>query len=424
MNIFPNKLYFINIPLKAVTIIDYFRGDVYNLIIPNTFYGASNFIGGHNSFMKSFTRNFIAIMFAGILIITMLTNNFFAADRPINIQTDKNSQSSNPNVSIELLSPDEIDPDRAFSSDRMGGADDNTDDTEPSTFSTSEDENITTVTTNLPTDTTTVKTTTTLVPQKENDAQHIKNPNYKSKYYIVVYTGNQSVVVYGKDDTGAYSKIIKKFTCSSGNKSNSPTRKGLYAVKSKYRWQPLMGGVYGQYCSGIGSNYLFHSVPYAAKDPSSLYDASYDNLGRAVSHGCIRMCVRDCKWIYDNVPIGTQVNVVLVSGPAGAGVPKRKSGAKYRGWDPSDKWAEGNPYFDESEDTKTTTKKPTKTTTSNTSASTQSSVTSSNTTVSTNTTSHTTASHTTASTVATSQTTTSTTASTTSQTPQIVWPSR
>lgn len=391
-----------------------------------------NFTGGHNSFMKSFTKNFIAIMFAGILIITMLTNNFFAADRPINIQTDKNSQSSNPNVSIELLSPDEIDPDRAFSSDRMGGgAGDDAYDINPSTSSTSEDENITTVTTNLPTDTTTTKiTSTTLVPQKENDAQHIKNPNYKSKYYIVVYTGNQSVVVYGKDDTGAYSKIIKKFTCSSGNKSNSPTRKGLYAVKSKYRWQPLMGGVYGQYCSGIGSNYLFHSVPYAAKDPSSLYDASYDNLGRAVSHGCIRMCVRDCKWIYDNVPIGTQVNVVLVSGPAGAGVPKRKSGAKYRGWDPSDKWAEGNPYFDESEDTKTTTKKPTKTTTSNTSASTQSSVTSSNTTVSTNTTSHTTtsshttASHTTASTVATSQTTTSTTASTTSQTPQIVWPSR
>lgn len=374
------------------------------------------FTGGHKGFMKSFTRNFITIMFAGILIIAMLTNNVLAADDLINIQMDDSTDNGNPNVSVELLSPDEIDPNRAFSSDRMGGAIDDIDsETSTSSTSDSDGESITTVTTALPTDAsnTTKITTTTLVPQKENDAANIKNPNYKSKYYIVVYTGNQSVVVYGKDDTGAYSKIIKTFTCSTGNKSNSPTRKGLYSIKAKYRWRLLMGGVYGQYSSAIGSNYLFHSVPYASQDPSSLYDASYDNLGKAVSHGCIRLCVRDCKWIYDNAPIGTQVNVVWTSGPSGPGVPKRKSGAKYKGWDPSDKWAKGNPYFYESESTETTTKTTAQTTaSSNTSASTQSSVTSSNTTV----TSHTVTSQTTASSATESQTASSTESTTTQQT--------
>ena len=57
------------------------------------------------------------------------------------------------------------------------------------------------------------------------------------------------------------------------------------------------------------------------------------------------MCVRDCKWIYDNCDIGTQVRIVTDSGPEGPGVPKRKSDSKYSGWDPSDKWASGNPYF-------------------------------------------------------------------------------
>ena len=204
-------------------------------------------------------------------------------------------------------------------------------------------------------------TTQVNAPEDETkNNEYIKDPDYKSKYYIVVYTGSQSAVVYGKDKSGAYNVIVKAFTVSTG-KSSTPTRQGLYKIRKQYRWRLLMGPCYGQYSSSIGSSYLFHSVPYDKQRPDTLYNASYNNLGKAVSHGCIRMCVRDCKWIYDNCPIGTQVHVVWASGPKGMGVPQRKNGAKYSGWDPSDQWSEGNPYFADESDasSQTTTAVPT-----------------------------------------------------------------
>lgn len=367
--------------------------------------------------MKKFTRNFIAIMFAGVLMMTMLANDFLVSDNIVSVQAaDRSDNADDTIISVEKLSPDEIDIKRPFSEERMGGVR-YTDKPGISTTFPGDEEDVTTVTTQLTT--TTTKITTTTIRQKENDVANIKNPNYKSKYYIVVYTGSQSVVVYGKDSTGAYSKIVKKFTCSTGNKSSSPTRKGVYAVRTKYKWKILMGGVYGQYSCGISPDYLFHSVPYASKDPSTLYDASYNNLGKAVSHGCIRLCVRDAKWIYDNVPIGTQVNVVWTSGPAGPGVPKRKSGAKYSGWDPSDKWSEGNPYFEESETTTTTkktetTKKTTSTSQSTTSTTASTAVSSTETTTTTTTTTKSTKK------TRTTRTTTTTSAPTTTQTAEAI----
>lgn len=218
--------------------------------------------------------------------------------------------------------------------------------------------------------TTTAKTTTTTTtastakPTGENANSYIREPDYRSPYYIVVYTGSQSAVVYGKDSAGQYTRTVKCFTVSTGKKGVSPTRTGIYRIRAKYRWRYLVGGVYGQYCSSISSSYLFHSVPYYRQDASTLENEEYDKLGRSASKGCIRMCVRDTKWIYDNAPIGTQVNIVNASGPAGPGVPRRNTASKYSGWDPSDRWASNNPYFSES--AATTTKRTTTTTTTTT----------------------------------------------------------
>lgn len=151
-------------------------------------------------------------------------------------------------------------------------------------------------------------------------------------------------MVYGKDDNGEYTRVIRTFTCSTG-RSSSPTRIGTYHIRAKYRWRWLVGGVYGQWCSSISSSYLFHSVPYYQQDASTLENEEYDKLGTPASKGCIRMCVQDCKWIYDNCPIGTEVSIVNESGPAGPGVPQRNTAETYSGWDPSDRWAAGNPYF-------------------------------------------------------------------------------
>ncbi len=193
--------------------------------------------------------------------------------------------------------------------------------------------------------TTTKSKTTTTTANRDSLIMKVQPNDHSAKYFIVVYKGSQSVVVYGKDSNGDYTKQAKVFTCSTGRKS-SPTRIGKYHIRAKYRWRELVGGVYGQYSSSISGDYLFHSVPYYRRDASTLEDEEYDKLGTPASKGCIRMCVRDCKWIYDNCSIGTQVIIINESGPSGPGVPSRRSGSEYSGWDPSDKWASDNPYFD------------------------------------------------------------------------------
>ena len=35
--------------------------------------------------------------------------------------------------------------------------------------------------------------------------------------------------------------------------------------------------------------------------------SSYNNLGKQVSHGCIRLTAGDAKWIYDNIDDDTKV---------------------------------------------------------------------------------------------------------------------
>ncbi len=229
----------------------------------------------------------------------------------------------------------------------------------------------TTTTSTQETSVTSVSTTTSKKPQtttaKTNaddsrNAPGVYNPNYKTKYYIVVHIGSQSVAVYGKDEDGYYNRLVKSFTCSTGMQGYG-TKTGAYTIWRKFRWRTLSGGVYGQYCSSISKSYLFHSVPYSKQNYSTLRNQEYDKLGSPASHGCIRLCTRDSKWIYDNCAIDTQVYVTKTSGPAGAGVPKRNTDPMYDGWDPSDKWASGNPYFNK---VSTTTSEMTSATTTTT----------------------------------------------------------
>lgn len=173
------------------------------------------------------------------------------------------------------------------------------------------------------------------------DAYYVYNPDYKTPYYIVVYIGSQTVVVYSKDENGKYTNISQVFTCSTGA-VETPTRTGSYSVLRKYRWH-LMMGTYAQYCSAISRSYLFHSILYKKADPSTLSANSYRNLGKQASHGCIRLCTRDAKWIYDNCDYGTQVRIVSAAGPKAAPLPPLNTSSTYQGWDPTDP-AANNPY--------------------------------------------------------------------------------
>lgn len=100
---------------------------------------------------------------------------------------------------------------------------------------------------------------------------------------------------------------VKAMICSTAL-APSVTPTGTFYLRDKLRWHELMGPSWGQYCSHITDDILFHSVTYTRyNDNRSLSTTAYNMLGQAASHGCIRLQVIDAKWMYDNCPKGTKV---------------------------------------------------------------------------------------------------------------------
>jgi hypothetical protein len=58
-----------------------------------------------------------------------------------------------------------------------------------------------------------------------------------------------------------------------------------------------VAGELGRYALDLGDGYLIHGTA----DPKS--------IGKAVTHGCIRLGDEDIEWLYRNVPMGTAVHV-------------------------------------------------------------------------------------------------------------------
>lgn len=129
-------------------------------------------------------------------------------------------------------------------------------------------------------------------------------------YAITVDVNNQVTTVYGLDENGEYTVIVRQMLCSTGTKS-APSDVGDW-VLSGYtaRWAdfPKWGG-HAQFWTQINSSIAFHSVIYNSYNTMDLSTKSYKNLGSRASHGCIRLTVADAKWIYDNCGEGVVVTI-------------------------------------------------------------------------------------------------------------------
>ena len=181
---------------------------------------------------------------------------------------------------------------------------------------------------------------TTTAAQAESDTAEQADIVDEASLHIVVYLKSQVTVVY--EPSG---EIAKAFICSTG-KASTPTRTGNYKIRAKYRWRLMIGNCYTQYASSFSSGYLLHSIPYNKRNAGTMSNASYDKLGNPASSGCVRLCFRDSKWVYDNCPIGTSVRVTDDFAPAGVygeAVPARIDDAEHSGWDPTDDAPE-SPY--------------------------------------------------------------------------------
>lgn len=156
-------------------------------------------------------------------------------------------------------------------------------------------------------------------------------------YYIKVNRQANCVTIYTLDADGNYTVPVKAMVCSVGLNGKTPL--GVSKITDKYTWRLLFGDTYGQYSVRFNGHILFHSVPYLTTSNDTLKEGQFNLLGEAASLGCIRLCVADAKWIYDNCAKGTVVEVYDSADPGPLGkpsMPKISADSPFRGWDPTD----------------------------------------------------------------------------------------
>lgn len=164
-------------------------------------------------------------------------------------------------------------------------------------------------------------------------------------YAIRVNKTQNVVTIYTLDQEGLYTVPYKAMVCSVGKSGNTP--EGIYPLGDRTAWLALEGGVYGQYCTGIIGDFLFHSVPYFSQNKNDLEIEEYNKLGQSVSAGCVRLSVIDAKWIFDHCMEGTYVEIYESEYPGPMGKPVSailSSGGSRGNWDPTDPDPD-NPYI-------------------------------------------------------------------------------
>lgn len=165
-------------------------------------------------------------------------------------------------------------------------------------------------------------------------------------YKIYVNRAANCVTIVTVDGEGTETPV-KAMACSCGRAGHlTPT--GTFKTTGYYEWCLMVDGTYGRYSVRFNKAILFHSVPYLDKTPDSLEWDQYNLLGESASLGCVRLCVADVKWIYDNCGMGTVVVVYDdAENPGLLGKPEMEDIDKdspCRNWDPTDPDPE-NPWL-------------------------------------------------------------------------------
>lgn len=130
---------------------------------------------------------------------------------------------------------------------------------------------------------------------------------------VVVSLSEQRAFVYSRSR-----RLITSLPVSTGLSDSTPT--GSFRVFSKsaqayytpapnerMKWMVRFTKGRG------GDNIGFHGIPYKVTAAGDI--PFHTPVGEAPSsHGCIRMRVRDARWLFDNIDIGTPVRVVRSRG--------------------------------------------------------------------------------------------------------------
>ena len=119
--------------------------------------------------------------------------------------------------------------------------------------------------------------------------------------YIIMVDGKTHRVGIYQGSRGFWT-CVKYWACGDG-KPSTPTVRGVFSVGNRGYY--FNSGAYRCFWwTQFYGDYLFHSV--LCWPNGSIADG---RVGMGLSHGCVRLEMPNCKWIYDNIPRGTTVVV-------------------------------------------------------------------------------------------------------------------
>ncbi len=228
-----------------------------------------------------------------------------------------------------------------------------------------------------PTTTTKASTSKTSTSTTKKTSQRPYQPYSGGRFSkLIVFLDIQRIVFYTTDpDTGADVPAYA-VRCSTGKPgyatpTTGPGRyyrlSGRKAVRSKFSSLKSPDPCWVRYATHLAGSIYFHSIPldyYEGRpiDYSKSYVGGYNRLlaGETSSHGCIRMALRDAKFLYEHTYRGMPVYVLSSSkgyqlAPAQP-LPKHRNPRLGRDWDPTD-W--NSPYYKPLPTVATTTPKTT-----------------------------------------------------------------
>lgn len=91
---------------------------------------------------------------------------------------------------------------------------------------------------------------------------------------------------------------------------------GTYSISEKNIWRLTENNTYIQYSSKDSSELLFHSPEYEIQNRNYMNVETYNNIGSSNSSvKGITLTVADAKWIYENCPEETIVNIINNENP-------------------------------------------------------------------------------------------------------------
>ncbi|MEM1483458.1 L,D-transpeptidase family protein [Oscillospiraceae bacterium PP1C4] len=140
----------------------------------------------------------------------------------------------------------------------------------------------------------------------------INTINNKPEYTILIEIDEKKLYLF---EGG---QLIKNYPIASGMR-NMPSPIGTWKIKDKGKWS-----------KGFGGHWMGLNVPWGTYGIHGTIRAQ--SIGRAASHGCIRMFNKDIKELYNIVPLDTLV--IIKNGSFGP------FGTEFRNLKPGDRGAD------------------------------------------------------------------------------------